>query len=136
MICRVPGPSANRVSFDRLPPGMGTGDHAKALLPVLLKEGQLASNPWELPPAAVVAAGNDSIRGFYNELRQSATDPEEIQSLKVVFAGHSGAGKTRYAQSCNIYRVFPATCRFRTSLGLGCHASCKERARGRARTAL
>lgn len=80
---------------------MGTGDHAEKLLPVLkqLPPFCLSYNPWELPPAAVVAAGHDSIRGYYDELQQSATYPEEVQSLKVVFAGHSGAGKTRYAQS-------------------------------------
>lgn len=68
-----------------------------------------AGNPWELPPSAVVTAGEISTRGYYNELRRSAIDPEEVQSLKVVFAGHSGAGKTRYARSsstsffpCNI----------------------------------
>lgn len=83
---------------------MGTGDHAKNFLALLQEMWRLRKrfyymdhNPWELPPAAVVAAGIDSIHGYYNELQESATDPEEIQSLKVVFAGHSGAGKTRYA---------------------------------------
>lgn len=83
------------MSPDRPLSGMGTGDHAENCLPVLLKS-RLGNNPWELPPAAVVAAGKDSIRGYYDELTRTATDPVKMQSLKVVFAGHSGAGKTRY----------------------------------------
>lgn len=85
---------------------MGTGAHAESLLPVLGSmqpyydgNNSLSDNPWELPPAAVVSAGADSIRCYYEELKQRGKDPEEIQSLKVVFAGHSGAGKTRYVRA-------------------------------------
>lgn len=75
---------------------MGTDDDAESLLPVLNCEYLvLGRNPWELPPAAVVGAGRDSIRSYYDELKQSRTRPVKMQSLKVVFAGHSGAGKTR-----------------------------------------
>eukprot|EP00752_Nemacystus_decipiens_P014395 g12804.t1 len=78
--------------------GIGTGDRSKFLLPGLLRQLELgfdlSHNPWELPPAAIVASGRDIICGFFNELTQSSVDAEEIQSLKVVFAGHSGAGKT------------------------------------------
>ena len=76
---------------------MGTGDHAGSLLRVLLKPNcavTLYGNPWECPPAAVVAAGENSIRGYYNELKRHA--PLMTKSLKVVLGGHSGAGKTRY----------------------------------------
>lgn len=78
---------------------MGTSDHAESLLPMLQKLRSLicGGNPWERPPSAVVAAGKDSICGYYDELKRCATDPVKMQSLKVVFAGHSGAGKTRYA---------------------------------------
>lgn len=89
---------------------MGTSDQAEQLLPVLLRKGidllerfDLSNNPWELPPAAVVAACRDGIRGYYNELQESATDPQEIQSLKAVFAGDSGAGKTRYVESSPMF---------------------------------
>lgn len=81
---------------------MGTGDHAERLLSVLLSKKcsfSAGRNPWELPPAAVVAAGDDSIRGYYAELKRCSTGPVKMQSLKVVFAGHSGAGKTRYAHT-------------------------------------
>lgn len=85
--------------------GMGTGDDAESLLRVLLKTSctiSLAHNPWERPPAAVVAAGKTSIRGYYDELK--GRDPVEMQSLKVVLAGHSGAGKTRYAlRGCTFF---------------------------------
>lgn len=76
---------------------MGSDDDAESLLPVLLNCTllELNQNPWELPPAAVVQAGKDSIRGYYDELKQCRTRPVKMQSLKVVFAGHSGAGKTR-----------------------------------------
>lgn len=80
---------------------MGIGDDAESLLRVLLKpdcDVYLDNNPWECPPAAVVAAGNASIRGYYDELKGCEEGPVEMRSLKIVLAGHSGAGKTRYAQ--------------------------------------
>lgn len=85
---------------------MGTGDDAESLLRLLLKPEfmvSLSGNPWECPPAAVVAAGLLSIRGYYRELEGCATGPMKMQSLKVVLAGHSGAGKTRYAQIVYLY---------------------------------
>ena len=78
--------------------GLCAGEHAESLLRVLLNPGcslVLGGNPWECPPAAVVAAGESSIRGYYDELKRSARGPMKIQSLKVVLAGHGGAGKTR-----------------------------------------
>lgn len=77
-------------------PGMGGYDDATSVLGLLkrCKIFNLSGNPWEYPPAAVVAGGVTRIRGYYEELRPP-TQPLEVQSLKVVFAGHSGAGKTR-----------------------------------------
>lgn len=79
---------------------IGLGDDAKRLLGGLLRPGVelgLGGNPWEFPPATVVQRGMSSIRGYYDELRRWAS-PVKMQSLKVVFAGHSGAGKTRYTR--------------------------------------
>lgn len=90
---------------------MGTGDHAEKLLSVLPANKdnlKLDGNPWELPPAAVVSAGKDSIRGYYNELRLCGREPVKMQSLKVVFAGHSGAGKTRCAHDSPVRTTFCA----------------------------
>lgn len=77
---------------------MGRHTGAQQVVDLLMrcKYFNLDANPWECPPAAVVNAGLDTIRGYYEELKQDP-DPVKVQSLKVVFAGHAGAGKTRYA---------------------------------------
>lgn len=76
------------------------GRHANALRVVDLltrcKTLYLEGNPLECPPAAVVNAGLDTIRGYYADPDKS-TDPVRVKSLKVVLAGDAGAGKTRYA---------------------------------------
>ena len=53
----------------------------------------LNGNPWECPPAPVVDKGIGPMKKYYNELERA--DPVLIDSRKVVFIGHSGAGKTR-----------------------------------------
>lgn len=52
-------------------------------------------NPWEFPPAAVATKGRESIRRYYDTWEQCDFRLVEIYSLKVVFVGAFGAGKTR-----------------------------------------
>lgn len=75
---------------------IGEYDDAKPLFGLLMrcKHINLDDNPWEYPPVPVVAGGLDKIREYYEELKPP-TKPWKTESLKVVFAGHSGAGKTR-----------------------------------------
>ena len=54
-----------------------------------------AGNPWEFPPAAVVANGRESIRQYYDTWEQCDFCLVEVHALKVVFVGAYGAGKTR-----------------------------------------
>lgn len=62
----------------------------------LLKAGLFASgNPWEFPPAAVVADGLESIWRYYHTWEQCGFGLVEIHALKVVLVGSYGAGKTR-----------------------------------------
>eukprot|EP00903_Cladosiphon_okamuranus_P017025 g15690.t1 len=63
-----------------------------------------ADNPWEFPPAAVVVNGRKSIRKYYDTWKQCDFSLVEIHSLKVVFVGAHGAGKTSLARSIRMGR--------------------------------
>ena len=58
-----------------------------------LRELSLSNNPWERPPASVVNKGIGPMMKYYDELEKAS--PVIVDSRKVVFIGHSGAGKTR-----------------------------------------
>lgn len=55
----------------------------------------IVANPWESPPVPVVAKGIDAIKKYHEELKRTAA--VLVDARKVVFIGHGGAGKTRYA---------------------------------------
>eukprot|EP00752_Nemacystus_decipiens_P017775 g15937.t1 len=63
-----------------------------------------AGNPWEFPPAAVVANGVESIRKYYDTWEQCDFSLAEIHALKVVLVGACGAGKTSLARSIKMGR--------------------------------
>eukprot|EP00903_Cladosiphon_okamuranus_P010529 g9959.t1 len=63
-----------------------------------------AGNPWEFPPAAVVANGLESIRKYYHTWEQCDFRLVEVLALKVVFVGAYGAGKTSLARSIKMGR--------------------------------
>eukprot|EP00752_Nemacystus_decipiens_P017825 g15981.t1 len=68
-------------------------------------EGLLtAGNPWEFPPAAVVANGVESIRKYYDTWEQCGFNLVEVHALKVVVVGAYGAGKTSLARSIKMGR--------------------------------
>lgn len=54
-----------------------------------------AGNPWEFPPAGVVANGVESIRKYFDTWEKCDFGLAEIHALKVVVVGAYGAGKTR-----------------------------------------
>eukprot|EP00752_Nemacystus_decipiens_P013632 g12085.t2 len=61
-------------------------------------------NPWEFPPAAVVANGLESIKRYYDTWEQCDFSLVEIHALKLVFVGAHGAGKTSLARSIKMGR--------------------------------
>eukprot|EP00752_Nemacystus_decipiens_P001882 g1813.t1 len=61
-------------------------------------------NPWEFPPAAVVANGTESIRKYFDTWEQCDFSLAKIHALKVVFVGANGAGKTSLARSIKMGR--------------------------------
>eukprot|EP00752_Nemacystus_decipiens_P010711 g9538.t3 len=63
-----------------------------------------AGNPWEFPPAAVVANGVESIRKYYDTWEQCDFSLDKIRALKVVVVGAYGAGKTSLARSIKMGR--------------------------------
>lgn len=68
---------------------------------------ELSGNPWEYPPAPVVAKGLGAINKYFEELERTAAVLVDVR--KVVFIGHGGAGKTRYVSSCVCARASCAT---------------------------
>ncbi|CAN0429790.1 unnamed protein product, partial [Ascophyllum nodosum] len=62
-----------------------------------LRELSLSNNPWERPPAPVVNKGIGPMMKYYDELEKAS--PVIVDSQKVVFIGHSGAGKTSLMKS-------------------------------------
>ncbi|CAM9377077.1 unnamed protein product, partial [Ascophyllum nodosum] len=52
---------------------------------------------WERPPAPVVNKGIGPIKKYYDELEKASS--VLVDSRKVVFIGHSGAGKTSLIKS-------------------------------------
>eukprot|EP00752_Nemacystus_decipiens_P006448 g5808.t1 len=61
-------------------------------------------NPWEFPPAAVVANGPICIRKYCDTWEQCDFSLAKIYALKVVFVGAYGAGKTSLARSIKMGR--------------------------------
>ena len=81
--------------------GFGDVPDARHVLDLVsrIEEGQLSldNNPWERPPEPVVKKGIGPIKRYYDELEKASpvANPVLVDSRKVVFIGHSGAGKTR-----------------------------------------
>lgn len=99
---------------------MGAHDDAMGVIRLLARCDRidLSTNPWEYPPAAVVARGLDIIRGYYEELPPPMT-PLMTRTLKVVLlatAELETPGKhrlVRHIATSSVfreYRSFRQTC--------------------------
>ena len=65
---------------------------------------RLESNPWIMPPEAVVEEGLPAVVEYLIDVRtakEAGADVKELKLLKVVLVGSSQAGKTRCLSSTN-----------------------------------